>query len=49
MAIKYWEDLLLNLDVDIDRLEYNQMEVTRAVLDRNCTKDAINDSIKKSE
>ena len=45
MALKYWEDLLLNLDVDIDRTEYNQMEVTRAVLDRNWTKDAINDSI----
>ena len=45
MALKYWEDLLLNLDVNIDRTEYNQMEVTRAVLDRNWTKDAINDSI----
>lgn len=45
MAIKYWENLLLNLDVDIDRTEYNQMEVTRAVLDKSWTKAAIESAI----
>jgi hypothetical protein len=48
MAVKYWENLLKNLELDINRTEYNQMEVTRAVLDKRWTRAAIESAITKA-